>query len=264
MLKEFFGRQKIDCFGELAARDLRFSSEEKKKKIEKEMGGIASAVIFLIPYHAGQKTTNLSVYAQPRDYHLYAKHLSAEFGRYLEEKKIRVDFRVMADATPLDERDAALRAGLGVRGKHGLVMNETYGSFFFIGEIFLSRAIDPQEAVPVKICPSCGACEKACPTGAIFDPERKKCLSLITQKKEWTPEEEILMAKTLCKWGCDLCQSVCPMNKSAKETPIDFFRKDHISHLTPDAAALPKEEFLSRAFSWRGRQVLLRNLDSEK
>ena len=261
MLRTFFEQEKIEYYTPLSPDDITLWDREKYARTEAQIGKIRSVVVFLIPYNAGQKTTNLSVYAQVKDYHLYLRELSDRLESFLEEKKISAAFRGFADSSPLAERETALAAGLGVMGENGLLIHPKYGSFFFIGAFFFTEELLPNEApCETKKCLSCGACKKACPTGAIDDPKRERCLSLVSQKKNRTPEEELLLGRADCKWGCDLCQNVCPMNQNAALTPIPFFQKDHITELTPESAELPKKEFLSRAFSWRGRELIRRNL----
>ena len=266
MLKDFFDGENIEYYKVLSVSDVKIWDEKKFLRAEEEIGTIQSVCVFLIPYYFGQRTTNLSVYAQVKDYHLYIKELSARFGAYLEEKKSDLLFRGFADSSPLAERDAALGAGLCVLGKNGLCINEKYGSYFFIGAFFLNRDLSCEKRSETMECKKCGLCEKACPTGAIFDKERKKCLSLLSQKKELTEEEKSLVDQAECKWGCDLCQSICPMNQNAEKTPILFFQTDHISTLSKEVIDLPKKAFSDRAFSWRGRKILRRNLglDNEK
>ena len=66
---------------------------------------------------------------------------------------------------------------------------------------------------------------------------------------------------------CDLCQNCCPVTRQAAErgtlfTQIEYFRVNRIERL--DRALIEQmndEEFASRAFSWRGKQTVLRNLD---
>ena len=261
MLKPFFERENIEYFVPLSPEDVTLWNREKYERMEEEIGTIRSVVVFLIPYHAGQKTTNLSVYAQVRDYHLYLRQLSERFGEYLREKGFSTAFRGFADSSPLAERETALAAGLGVMGENGLLIHPKYGSYFFIGAFFLTECLMPnQKKQTAGKCLSCGACKKACPTGAVLDPKRERCLSRISQKKHRSPEEDALLAQTECKWGCDLCQNICPMNREAERTPIPFFQTDHIARLTAETAELPKEEFLTRAFSWRGRELLRKNL----
>jgi epoxyqueuosine reductase len=260
MLKEFFEREHIEFYSVLKPEDLVIWDRKKWDQMEEKIGKVRSAVLFLIPYFAGQKTTNLSIYAQPRDYHFYLSELSARFEEYREEKGLSFSFRGFADSSPIAERDAALKAGLGVWGKNGLILNEKYGSFVFIGAFFLNTEIPAMVPMEKRFCPDCGKCLRACPTGAILDDRRKLCLSLLSQKKNRTPEEDALVEKAECKWGCDLCQNVCPMNQNASITPIRFFLEDHISNLSQEVIGMEKEKFTKRAFSWRGKAILKKNL----
>jgi epoxyqueuosine reductase len=261
MLREFFEREGISCFEELEMDSFYPLTHPRWQRIGEELGEIASVVVFLIPYYSGQKTGNISVYAQPRDYHWYMKELTQRF----REECARLDPALRAvgaaDTSPLDERDAALKAGLGVLGDHGLVIHPHFGSFCFIGAFFLNRAISPKAAGPYSYCSHCGACVAACPTGAIGDPDRRLCLSLLTQKKNRTEEEDRLVRESACKWGCDLCQNVCPMNRDLPTTPISFFREDLVRELDEEALSAPKEEFSRRAYAWRGRELLRKNLE---
>lgn len=263
MIRDFFAKEKIEYFATLKTEDITVWDKEKFSRIEEKIGEVKSVTIFLIPYYFGQKTTNLSVYAQGRDYHLYIKELSQRFASFAKEKDPSLSFVMMADTSPLAERKCTLDAGLGVLGKNGLVINEKYGSFVFIGTLFLSKDFSQGEKREAGTCLLCGECEKACPTGAIFDGERKKCLSLISQKKDRTKEEETLLQNAKCKWGCDLCQNVCPMNKEKAFTPIPFFRTDFVESLTEEVISQEKKAFQTRAFSWRGRSILYRNLGIE-
>ncbi len=261
MFEEFFKAEGIDFYAVLDAKELTITDRKKFERMEEEIGPILSAVIFLIPYYSGQKTTNLSIYAQPRDYHYYVRLLSERLDSYLKEKTIKIGYRLFSDTSPIAERAAALRAGLGILGNNGLVLNERYGSYFFIGEIFVTEPIPaPRLEAPLSRCEACGACEKVCPTGAIRDPERKMCLSLISQKKNLSEREKALLDAASCKWGCDLCQTVCPYNKNAAHTPIPFFREQLVTRLDEDTVEEEKAKFQARAYSWRGRNILRRNL----
>lgn len=261
MLEKFFASERILFFKELKAQDLIVTNEQRWKRVEEKIGTIQSAVLFLIPYNAGQKTTNLSVYAQPRDYHLYVKELSVRFERFLISSGESINFMGFTDSSPIDERDAALKAGLGILGKNGLLINPHYGSYVFIGEFFLGSALSPSKAGEIETCCDCGACELACPTKAVLDPIRKNCLSLVSQKKVWTESDKELMAGATCKWGCDLCQVVCPCNQEVEKTPIPYFLSDHVTELSRDDLEDVDGRFSDRAYFWRGKDVLIRNLD---
>lgn len=104
----------------------------------------------------------------------------------------------------------------------------------------------------------CMECMSACPVGAITGKEiiKEKCLSFLSQKKgELDEETKALIEKTGCAWGCDICQKVCPYNKNAEITPIKEFIGTAVPFVTKET------EIENRAFSWRGRAVIERNLD---
>ena len=71
-------------------------------------------------------------------------------------------------------------------------------------------------------------------------------------------------------WGCDICQEICPYTLHAKRqgtiyTEVEFFKKDLIPQLTSEILnAMTDEDFSCRAYSWRGRGVIERNLDIMK
>lgn len=226
-----------------------------------------SVLVFLIPYFSVQPD-NFSCYAAAEDYHHYATGLYERLSARLAVLYPDGRFLGFADHSPIDERDAAVRAGLGVFGKNRLLLSKEYGSYQFIGE-FLST-LSPETFGEVTLSPftqciCCDACLSACPTG-VLRAENAECLSAITQKKGALREEEkALMRKVGTAWGCDECQKVCPYVKEAAhlgtlKTDIPFFKENLISHLdTQSVEAMPKEDFRRRAFAWRGRETVLRN-----
>ncbi len=225
-----------------------------------------SLILFLVPYRvkSEDEARNVSEYAVPRDYHAYMKTL---FARILPQMTaLYGDTLGFSDHSPIDERSAAVLSGLGVIGKNGLLINEQYGSYVFIGEMITEAAPSTLGYLPIgegkHFCDACDACLRACATGCLSD-YGKPCLSAVTQKKgELTEEERALILRVGCAWGCDLCQSACPMNKHVKDTPIAFFREARIPRLSvKDVLEMDEKTFALRAFSWRGRKTVLRNLE---
>ena len=221
-----------------------------------------SVIVYLIPYYVS-KPKNLSAYAASLDYHLFIKEFSDRLIGFLKDLYPDNNFIGYGDHSPIDERHAALIGGLGIIGDSGLFINREYGTYVFIADIVCDLSPDELGAVnlPISGCSHCGRCRAACPTG-ILRGEGYDCLSAITQKKGELSEEEIrLMREYDTVWGCDVCQSVCPHNTVPKITPIEFFHRDRIELLTSEILdSLSKTEFKSRAFGWRGRAVVIRNL----
>lgn len=213
-----------------------------------------TALMFLIPYYVPTKEHNLSLYAVAGDYHTF---LAQCFDRILP--KLRQDFPEAAfigftDHSPIDEREAAAKAGLGILGDNGLLIHARYGTFHFIAEILTDLEIDTQ-AQKIEHCEHCGRCRTACPTPG-------GCLSALTQKKgELTAEEEEILLRCGSCWGCDACQLCCPHNRHVEPTPISFFYRDRIPVLTSECLnAMSDSFFATRAYAWRGRAVIARNL----
>ena len=223
-----------------------------------------SAIIFLIPYYVSYPK-NLSTYAASYDYHILIKDVTSSLITLLKENYPEYKFTGYGDHSPIDERHAAAASGLGILGENKLLINEKYGSYVFIADILTDM---PTELLPItemgeaKRCAGCKKCLTACPTG-ILRSESEKCLSAITQRKGELEDLEVeMMRKCDTVWGCDVCQRVCSYNKDVEITPIEFFHRDRVLHLTKEYVdSLSREEFEKRAFAWRGRKTIERNLE---
>lgn len=236
---------------------------------------LLTAVPYLIAADARDPARNISLYAVPRDYHGYITQLTDGILPALREAFPGAAFGLFADHAPIAEVNAAARAGLGVRGRNGLLITPEYGSFVFITELITDL---PYEAVTGRerpafpdeppACPGCGRCAAACPRGVCgsADGDKSHCLSALTQKKgALTAEEEAIIAQAPLAWGCDDCQIVCPLNRAAlsggHDTPLAYFREGRLTCLSPAVLdGMTDEEFQSRAYAWRGRAVIRRNL----
>ena len=205
---------------------------------------------------------NVSCYATARDYHLYFKELFDRVLPILREQFPDNRFVGFSDHSPINEIDAALRAGLGIRGENGLLLTEAFSSYVFLGEI-ITDAILPTMVHPIRECEKCGACRRACPV----ELDKSRCLSALTQKKgNLTPEEEALLDAHPLVWGCDICQDACPHTAAARRRGTlnqvpPFFRTALLPYLNEEALLQMNDEtFRERAYAWRGREVISRNL----
>ena len=223
-------------------------TDAKSFLLEGESISAQSVVVFLIPYRAGKEKSNVSYYAKGRDYHLVARDVA-------QNMRFDAEFKVCCDVSPFKEIDLATACGLGVKGENGLLINETYGSFAFIGEILVDDVFDKYDEVSdIKSCMNCGRCVKACPVSF----EKENCISHITQKKgELTEKEKSFIRESGYIWGCDLCQLVCPMNKLTDEAPFSLVMSD-VEGLSNREF---KEKYKDSAFTWRGVKPLQRNLE---
>ena len=259
-IEAFFASEKIEYF---AALDYAAVREINHGLLERSDLSAKSVIVFLLPYYVGG-AVNLSEYSASRDYHLAIRGVTQRLIECLRTLYPGNKFVGFGDHSPIDERTAALASGLGILGKNGLIINEKYGTYVFIADVITD--VDPEELgviipIPVSSCEGCGACLRACPTG-ILRGEGTDCLSAITQRKgELTCDEVELMRKYNTVWGCDLCQSSCPHNRSPKVTPIEFFLESRIELLTSEMLdSMSDDEFSDRAFAWRKKKTIERNL----
>lgn len=215
---------------------------------------------------------NISLYAVPRDYHLYFKGLSDELLPALRAAFPAYRFALFADHSPIAEVEAAARAGLGMIGCNGLLLTPRFGSFVFLAEVITDAPWhivvggDTEFSVqPPAECPACGQCLRACP-GHCALGDRGECLSALTQKKgALTAEETEMLSDHPLVWGCDTCQTVCPYNRAViargDDTPIPFFREQRLTRIdSRTLSEMSDAAFAERAFSWRGRGVMERNV----
>ncbi len=173
-------------------------------------------------------------YALGRDYHKTVRRRLARLAKRINTRVDGGSYRAFADSAPVLEKPLADKAGIGWTGKNTLLLNETAGSMFFLGEIYtniplpVSRAFAPDEREDK--CGACKACINVCPTGAILGPRRldaTKCISYLTIEHKGTIPLELREAVGNRVFGCDDCQVVCPWNRYANLTAEADFAPRH-------------------------------------
>ena len=263
---------------------LRQAMKNKIKAFAKQLGleqiGVCPhpeeegcCIVCLFPYFAGIEPGNLSIYARGMDYHLVCRSYLMQICDYIRELGLG-DFSkcISCDTGPYHERELARQAGLGFIGKNGCLIHKRYGSYCFIG-VIACQGLDLEPDAPEEDhCMECGNCIKACPGKALGEESFRleRCLSHISQKRgELSKEEQALLERSPLVWGCDQCQSVCPHNQGVPLTPLAQFRENLIDSIEEEEIkSLSNREFLKkykgRSFTWRGKGVLMRNLELKR
>jgi epoxyqueuosine reductase len=209
----------------------------------------------------------VSVYARGCDYHDTLKRRLKALARWIEERWPGA-LKLFVDTAPVMEKPLAERAGLGWRGKHTNLVSRQFGSWLFLGEIYLSLALEP-DAAERDHCGSCHRCLDACPTAAFPAPHRldaRRCISYLTiEHKGMIPVElRPLIGNRI--YGCDDCLAVCPWNKFARAaTEPDFLpRAELTAPRLAELAALDNAEFrkmfAGSAVKRTGRDRFVRNV----
>ncbi len=208
----------------------------------------------------------ISAYALGKDYHdvLRARlkpvcsQLESEYGGHT---------RICIDSAPVEERYFALKAGVGKRGRNGCVIVPEAGCHTFLAEILTDLVIAPDNSSTTS-CRECGACIRACPTGALSCDgtiDSRRCLSYLSieHRGQFSKEERELLRKGAVLFGCDRCLSVCPEGAQATITTIDEFKAlpQTITLTEREAAEMSDEDFHEKFHHtplWRAKAEGLR------
>jgi epoxyqueuosine reductase len=209
----------------------------------------------------------VSVYARGRDYHDTLKRRLRVLAQWIEERWPG-GLKLFVDTAPVMEKPLAERAGLGWQGKHTNLVSRDFGSWLFLGEIYLSLELKP-DAAEVDHCGSCQRCLDACPTAAFPAPYRldaRRCISYLTIEHKGTIPVELRALIGNRIYGCDDCLAVCPWNKFARAaSEPDFLPREELT--APRLAALAELDdaafrklFAGTAIKRTGRDRFVRNV----
>jgi epoxyqueuosine reductase len=209
----------------------------------------------------------ISVYARGDDYHDVIKPRLKQLGRWLVDAA-GGDIKVFVDTAAVMEKPLAQASGLGWQGKHTNLVSLDLGSWLFLGAIFTTLDLPPDEPVPDH-CGTCHACLDVCPTAAFPAPYRldaRRCISYLTIEHKGPIPRELrpLMGNRI--YGCDDCLAVCPWNKFAQAgREMKFFARDVLNApLLADLARLDDAAFRAlfkkSAVKRIGRNRFVRNV----
>jgi len=209
----------------------------------------------------------ISVYAQGSDYHDVLKSkLKRVAGAIAEE--FGADVKVFIDTAPVLEKPLAQAAGLGWQGKHTNLVSREFGSWLFLGSIFTTLALEPDDA-ETDHCGQCHACLDICPTNAFPEPyqlDARRCISYLTIEHKGHIPREFRVAIGNRIYGCDDCLAVCPWNKFAQVARETQFhaRAELRNARLADLARLDdqgfREIFRGSAIKRIGRDRFVRNV----
>lgn len=241
------------------------------------LDGVKSVITVAMRYappsyslHEACKATSrgvISAYAHGADYHDVMKPRLKAFARELDALLGAHDQRVYVDTAPVLEHALAEDAGLGWQGKHSLTLNREQGSWFFLGELFTTADIAPDQAASFH-CGTCTACIDICPTRAIVAPfvvDARLCISYLTIEHKGIIPRELRRLLGNRIYGCDDCQMACPWNRDVQPPDSDFLAPRGENCLPELASLLQLDDASFRSRFARspvkrlGRERLIRN-----
>jgi len=159
----------------------------------------------------------ISVYARGDDYHEIMKKRLKVLARWVS-MTFETEVKVFVDTAPVLEKPIAAAAGLGWQGKHTNVVSREFGSWLFLGEIFVALTM-PVDAAHADNCGSCQRCLTVCPTDAFPAPyqlDARRCISYLTIEHKGHIDRSLRPLIGNRIYGCDDCLAVCPWNRFAQ------------------------------------------------
>lgn len=260
-----------------------------------------SAIVIAVPYELindkkfDKKVDSLygtvSNCAWEFDYHTLLKSI---LGEVLNKLVINyagvfdVEGEIAVDTSPLVDRILAKESGIGLYGRNTCIINDKYGTSFYIGTLILNTDTDITandntdfDKMNMSIndsyfgeglyshikCENCTKCVELCPGNALNGDNTmnvSKCISYLTQKKVLDFDEMEKIGTRV--YGCDVCQAVCPYNIDISDRSVinERFKRNTPNQVDlMEVISISNKEiqrrYKSSGFIWRGPNIIKRN-----
>lgn len=263
-----------------------------RRDLDNVLPGTRTVISLAFPYAPERERPSdlpyLSRYAYGRDYHEAIRSLLTVV---LGQTGILSSCRICIDSAPVSERFWAIRAGIGYRGDNGALIIPGIGPEVFLAEILTTIEFEPdtkfepdseseQDSPSNTVCRHsnaeclhCGACRRACPTGALQADgtiDCRRCISYLTieHRGPWTDPDAIAAMSTpagrTSLFGCDRCITACPLRNDTSSPHTWNQPLPAMLALAPSDIPAQQSEFKRRfahtALLRPGLQNLLRNI----
>ena len=261
--------------------EMRWMEAEKRKNINSLLEGAKSVLSvgfnYMSPKNESKgKTFKVGKFSQGEDYHKVIHNKLKNIGRWINVEIPDCKWKICVDTSPLLEKAWAEESGLGWIGKNSNLISKKNGSWFTLGFMILTVDLIPDKPHQ-SLCGKCEKCIELCPTKAIVEPfviQSNLCIAYHTiENREKTIPKKI--EANLNGWiaGCDICQDVCPWNKSVpynnsyETTPKEWIKNINIESLTWDDKTWEenlKGSTLKRIKPWMWRRNIKANLKNQE
>ncbi len=151
----------------------------------------------------------------------------------------------LVDDNRLLDRAAAVRSGIGWRGKSTMVLGPGRGPWTLLGSIVTDAALEPSRPM-ARDCGTCTACLPACPTSALDGEslDARRCLAAWLQTPGTLPHWiRAVIGRRI--YGCDDCLTSCPPGGPALRS-----RGQDVLELPFEGLLALSDDDLLNRFSW--------------
>ena len=260
--------------------EMKWMEAERRKNISSLLEGAKSVLSVGFSYTNSQnnnenKIFKVGKFSQGEDYHKVIYKKLKNIGNWINLEIPDCKWKICVDTAPLLEKAWAEESGLGWIGKNSNLINKKNGSWFTLGFMILTKDLVPDKPHQ-SLCGVCDKCIEHCPTGAIVEPfviKSDQCIAYHTiESRERTIPKKI--KNNLNGWvaGCDICQDICPWNKSVpynntcETTPKEWIKNLDIESLNWDDKTWKenlKGTTLQRIKPWMWRRNIKANLGNK-
>tara|TARA_B100000073_G_C23743239_1_gene574352 strand:- start:4574 stop:5512 length:939 start_codon:yes stop_codon:yes gene_type:complete len=232
-------------------KDMKWMEAIRRKDIKMLLKNAKSVLSvgynYLSETNTNEQHLKIGKFGHGDDYHKVIKKKLKTIGNWLDKEIPNCNWKVFVDSSPLLEKAWAEEAGLGWIGKNSNLINPKYGSWLLLGFLVIDIQLEKDKSSKIN-CGQCVKCIEKCPTNAIIEPfviNSGLCISYhtIENRDKNLPKH---ISQNLNGWiaGCDICQDVCPWNKSTpKNDSFEVKTKSWIKNLNSDAITWDEDEW---------------------
>ena len=259
--------------------EMNWMEAERRKDITLLLENAKSVLSVGFSYISSHNKNNLfkvGKFSQGEDYHKVIYKKLRNIGKWINLEIPDCQWKICVDTSPLLEKAWAEESGIGWIGKNSNLISKKNGSWFTLGFMILTQELIADK--PHKsLCGKCDKCIEHCPTNAIVEPfviKSDLCIAYhtIESRKQTIPKK---IEENLNGWvaGCDICQDVCPWNKSVpynntlETTPKEWIQNLDIESLNWDDNTWEKKlkgTTLKRIKPWMWKRNIKANLSNRK
>jgi len=260
--------------------EMKWMEAERRKDIGSLLKNAKSILSVGFNYLSSQNNNNNSFlkvgkFSQGEDYHKVISKKLKNIGKWINREIPDCEWKICVDTSPLLEKAWAEESGLGWIGKNSNLISPKNGSWFTLGFMILTKDLVPDKPHQ-SLCGKCEKCIEHCPTKAIVEPfviQSDLCIAYhtIESREKKFPQK---IENNLNGWvaGCDICQDVCPWNKSVpyndnvENTPKQWIKNLNSESLHWDDETWKKnlkDTTLKRIKPWMWKRNIKANLNNQ-
>ncbi|HWJ02356.1 MAG TPA: 4Fe-4S binding protein [Verrucomicrobiae bacterium] len=188
-IREFVNSMLVDDVGFAAVGDYR---SPKSPEIASIFPGVKSIIVLAYKELSNCDSDNMQIAMSGRlDLMEFSRSCDYKLARYLEREfkakcmsvpasyPMEMSLETSGTIGDVSLRHAAVAAGLGVFGRHNIVIHPRFGSRVLFTAVLTDLVLEADPPAPADLCTECNACVDNCPAGALNEEGKtdvNKCL----------------------------------------------------------------------------------------